>query len=329
MRASAGVRVPGEPTWPPTRASSAWALSAQSGAPRASKRPSAASSVSRAVPVTAQPPLHDSEREQGSGELEGLGKPRMRVNGFFGSGERSLQVAARVAEQRAAAAGRGERPWPIEPAPTLLELLDEFGRFVESTEPDERFDLVLMKAKGDHGRLSDAGGREVPAKRSEFGFRRCEVAERELEEPRDRPQLELGRKHPGLCGERKAFVDDLSRGIDASSMRRDERLGGQGERALRILDVPERRGDRLVDEAIGTWPVALGPCEPALEIENVADRAFVARLRGAAVQRGQLRPGGVELACPDVEHGEHPARLTDDPETRALALERERSIEKR
>ena len=97
----------------------------------------------------------------------------------------------------------------------------------------------------------------------------------------------------------------------------------------RFLCVPERGGNRLVDGAFGTCPVAFGPSEAAQVIENERNRGLVPRLRCAAVHRVQQRSGRIELAGPHVEHGEHPARLTDGASARALRLESECAIKKR
>jgi len=176
----------------------------------------------------------------------------MRANRVVCSGERSLQVTPPVAEKRSAPRCRSKRPGSIEPAPALLELHYKLGCFVEPTEPDERLDLVRMKAKGDHGRLAEGSSGEIPAKRPELGFGGFEVAERKLEEARDRPELKLGGTHSGLGCERTPFLDDFSGDVDASSIRREERFRGQRKRALRLLCVPERRRDRFIDEALGT-----------------------------------------------------------------------------
>jgi hypothetical protein len=109
-------------------------------------------------------------------------------------------------------------------------------------------------------------------------------------------------------------------------MRGDERLGRECECVTRFLCVPERGGNRLIDGAVGTCPVAFSPRDAAQLIENERDRGLVARLRGAAVKCVQQRSGGIELACPHVEQGEQPARLTDDVPARALRLESESAI---
>ena len=320
-RSSAGVSAPGDAARPLMRFSSARARSAQSAAPIPSKTASASSSVTRAsrrrFSRRCVAPSASSVRPRSSGSSTCA----CRSSAVCERGQRGIELARLRGEESPAARAVGERRDALEPAGVPFVPVQELARFEESSELDERLDVVddepgrpglddpfLPDDRGLRRQVLDDFARPLEREGEESQSRGCDEDHETVRAGLDdvRRSLSGGFRPTALC---------LSETLERACAQREQ---AQIRLLSGLMSLASAREARL--------DVAEQQLELAEEEEEPGPRALVTQLVGDAQEIRESRARFVVRVDPGPILSEREERLVQNANAGCRCLEAERLL---
>ena len=292
IRRSASVSSPREGARPPMRASSARVCSAQSGAPRRSKRARASSRVVRASPRCLARrcvlPNASNVRAWWNGSVPQRACSASARSKFF---DAPCIVSARGEQQRPAAGQNRQRPGPVEGSRAWLPGGEDLVRFVEFADGNQRLEQVAQVEA--HARLANEHCLAQGVYSSQMLESCRRVAQRELHEPEHPAVAALGVAirlglRPCDCA-----VGSRARLADPAAVRRNNR-GGQ---FILDLEAAELRAKlkRLGGAPRGFVPVPCPPLDVAQEPKRTRLQVGIVPCNRSTLHIQEERPRPVDV----------------------------------